>query len=113
MEKENFVEYKLPYGWRKVSSHRPNKQAWDIYVYGPNGERLQSNIEIRKYLERNPEVECDLDVTNTFRTKNMQNHQSKDLPKTNLADVHKKTQTFGCDTCKTYFSIKSDLMNHI
>ena len=113
MGKEDFVEYQLPYGWRKVGSRRPDNQTWDISVYGPNGERFRSNIEIRKYLERNPEVECDLDVTNTYRLKNMQKDQSKDLQKTNLAAVHKEKQPFGCDICKTYFSIKSDLMNHI
>jgi cytidine deaminase len=112
-EEEDFVEYQLPYGWKKVGRRRPNNHIWDVYVYGPNGDKFRSNAEISTYLQRNPKIVCDLDVTNTFRMKNMQNHTSKELQKTNLATVNEEKKNYGCDICKRYFSIKSDLMNHI
>ena len=86
VEKADVVEYQLPYGWKKVGSRRSDtadRDRWDFYVYGPNGEKFRSNVEIKKYLDMNPEVKCDLDVTNTSRIKNSQNDQSKELLKTN------------------------------
>ena len=83
MEKSDVVEYQLPYGWKKVGSRRSDNQTWDFYVYGPNGQKFRSNVEIKKYLDMNPDVQCDLDVTNTFRIKNTPNDQSRDLLKTN------------------------------
>ena len=76
MEKSDVVEYQLPYGWKKVGSRRSDsadRDRWDFYVYSPNGEKFRSNPEIKKYLDMNPEVKCDLDVTNTSRIKNSQN----------------------------------------
>ena len=86
MEKSDVVEYQLPYGWRKVGCRRSDsadRDRWDFYVYSPNGEKFRSNPEIKKYLDMNPDVKCDLDVTNTSRIKNSQNDQSKELLKTN------------------------------
>ena len=113
VENENFVEHQLPLGWKKVGIRRSDNHTWDFYVYGPNGEKFCSNVEIRKYLQRNPEVGCDLDVTNISRPKNPQNLPSEKLLKTNLVTVHEEIQPYGCDDCKRYFSKKSDLMNHI
>ena len=76
VEKSDVVEYQLPYGWKKVGSRRSDsadRDRWDFYVYSPNGEKFRSNPEIKKYLDMNPEVKCDLDVTNTSRIKNSQN----------------------------------------
>ena len=112
VENENFAEHQLPHGWKKVG-YRRSDYTWDFYVYGPNGKKFRSNVEIRKYLERNPGVECDLDVTNISRPKNPQNLPSEELLKTNLATVHEEKQPYGCDICKKYFPMKSDLMNHI
>ena len=113
VKNENFVEHQLPHGWKKVGSRRSDNYTWDFYVYGPNGEKFRSNVEIRKYLERNPEVECDLNVTNISRPKNPQNLPPEEPRKTNHATVHEEKQPYGCDICKRYFSIKSDLKNHI
>ena len=85
----------------------------DFYVFGPNGEKFRSNIEIKNYLELNPEVKCDLDVTNTSYVKDVQNYKPKKLPKMKLATINERKQPFGCDICKTYFSSKSDLVGHI
>jgi hypothetical protein len=86
VEKSDVVEYQLPYGWKKVGSRRSDsadRDRWDFYVYSPNGEKFRSNVEIKKYLDMNPEVKCDLDVTNTSRIKNSQNDQSREPLKTN------------------------------
>ena len=37
LEGEDFVEYQLPYGWKKVVRRVPNNHIWDVYVYGHNG----------------------------------------------------------------------------
>ena len=116
VEKKDFVEYQLPFGWKKVGRHRrsgrhPNRL--DFYVFGPNGQKFRSNIEIKNYLELNPEVKCDLDVTNTSYVKDVQNYKPKKLPKMKLATINERKQPFGCDICKTYFSSKSDLVGHI
>ena len=113
VENENFAEHQLPHGWKKVGYRRSDNYTWDFYVYGPNGKKFRSNVEIRKYLERNPGVECDLDVTNISRPKNPQSLPSEELLKTNLATVHEEKQPYGWDICKKYFPMKSDLMNHI
>ena len=57
-EEEDFVEYQLPYGWKKVGRRRPNNHIWDVYVYGPNGDKFRSNAEISTYLQRNPKIVC-------------------------------------------------------
>merc|ERR1712083_88067 len=38
---------------------------WDFFVFSPDGQRFRSNVELNKYLENNPEVKCDRNVTNT------------------------------------------------
>ena len=112
VENENFVKHQLPHGWKKVGYRRSDNYTWDFYVYGPNGEKFRSNVAIRKYLEKNPEVECDLDVTNISRPKNPQNLLPEEALENN-ATVDEEKQSYGCDICKKYFSMKSDLMNHI
>ena len=60
--------YSLPYGWKKIGYQRQegeSKNRWDFYVISPCGRRFRSNPEIANYLSQNPEVKCDLSVTNT------------------------------------------------
>ena len=62
--------YSLPYGWKKIGYQRQegeSKNRWDFYVISPCGRRFRSNPEIARYLNQNPEVECDLNVTNTSK----------------------------------------------
>ena len=63
--KENDIEYILPYGWKKIYRTRKNTKRWDVYVIAPCGKRFRSNVEINDYINSNPQVECDLNVTNT------------------------------------------------
>ena len=67
IETENYVEYFLPFGWKKTCKRRNNKKTWDISVISPIGKKLPSNPELYNYLEANPEVKCDRSVTNTSR----------------------------------------------
>ena len=60
-------EYLLPYDWKKVCLKRKNSDRWDFHVLSPHGKKLRSNIEIRKYLEVNPDIKCDRNVTNTSK----------------------------------------------
>ena len=46
---------------------------WDFYVYAPDGTKLRSNVEVKRYLEKNPDIPCDLELTNTFRPRDLQN----------------------------------------
>ena len=60
-------EYSLPYGWKKVGHKRSEMskmQGWFFEMFSPNGKKLRSTPELKKYLDENPKVECDLEVTN-------------------------------------------------
>merc|ERR1712002_1083776 len=61
--KDNFVEFSLPYGWKKIGQRRKNSSHWDFYLISPDNKRFRSNVELKKYLEKNPKVKCDLSVT--------------------------------------------------
>jgi hypothetical protein len=72
-EKEDYKEFKLPYGWKKVGKCRREKDPslncnWDFYVFSPDGQKFRSNVEIKNYLEKNPRVKCDLQVTSCSKT---------------------------------------------
>ena len=71
-----------PYGWKKVGHRRADKEHWDFYVFAPNGKKLRSKNEIKKFLERNPSVKCDLDVTNTSSVKNSKQSKLKKVTAT-------------------------------
>ena len=67
---ENYQEFSLPYGWKKVGYKRKSgasKDQWDFHVLSPLGKKLRSNIAIRKYLEINPDIKCDPNVTTTSK----------------------------------------------
>ena len=63
----SYKEYLLPYDWKKVALKRRNSDRWDFHVLSPQGKKFRSNIEIRKYLEVNPDIKCDRNVTNTSK----------------------------------------------
>ena len=67
-QKDDYKEFQLPYGWKKTGQRRKHGNHWDIYVFAPNGQKLRSNVEIKKYLENHPDVECDSEVTNISKT---------------------------------------------
>ena len=59
------VEFSLPYGWKKFGRKRKNSDNWDFYLISSDNKRFRSNPEIKRYLDNNPNVKCDLSVTNT------------------------------------------------
>ena len=63
----SYKEYLLPYDWKKVALKSKNSDRWDFHVLSPQGKKFRSNIEIRKYLEVNPDIKCDRNVTNTSK----------------------------------------------
>ena len=69
------IIYPLTYGWKKVCHKRRNNfsKDWNVYVTSPDGKMLQSCDEIDKYLDENPEVKCDKNVTNTDQPSNSEN----------------------------------------
>ena len=59
----DYKEFQLPYGWKKIGQRRLTGNRWDFYVFAPNGQKFRSNVEIKKYLVNHPDVKCNLEVT--------------------------------------------------
>ena len=77
---------------------------WDFYVFSPNGQKFRSNVEIKKFLEKNPSVKCDLEVTNTSRVKDMEKI-SPPMKKQKSETANNKvedTRTFETNFSKSY-----------
>ena len=73
-ETQNFSEYLLPHGWKKIGRKRKkidDKRKWDFTVLSPDGKRFKSNFALNQYLKINPDVKCDLNVTNTSYPENL------------------------------------------
>ena len=126
-ETSDFQEYMLPYGWKKVGYRRTsNPHTWDFYIITPDEKKLRSSVKVKEYLEKNPNVLCDIKVTNTNRPKN--------LPAYNLQGYKHRTKEFDvqeenrfvessllerrpkwahiCDKCSVSFKSKQTLINH-
>ena len=89
-----------------------NGIRWYFYVYSPTGQKLRSNAEIMKYLRENPDMKCDLNVTNTSKTIDVESLYVK------IEEPEEKLKTdeenpYGCNICDTYFSCQSELVEHI
>ena len=68
--------FDLPFGWTKevvTIRNQPSmkgKIREDIYIISPGGKKkLKSDAQLRKFLEENPTIQCDLDVTSTRKVK--------------------------------------------
>ena len=58
-------EYELPFNWKKQCKRRKSGNTWDVYItHGSSGKRFRSNVAINDYLTNNPEVKCNLELTN-------------------------------------------------
>ena len=88
------LEYKLHHGWSKqaVERNKPNPQGkylWDKYIYSPTGKYLRSNPQLEKYIEENPNFECDRNETNfIWNEKELLKFQTK----WNAQSIHRRTQ---------------------
>ena len=66
------LEYNLPFGWKKVGVrgkiiNLDNKvvKTWDFHLSAPNVTKFRTTKEVRKWLNLNPNVKYDPEVTNT------------------------------------------------
>jgi hypothetical protein len=126
-ESSDFQEYMLPYGWKKVGYRRTsNPHTWDFYIITPDGKRLRSSVKVKEYLEKNPNVLCDIKVTNTNRPKNLPaynlqgfKHRTVEIDvqeenrfvKSSLLERRPKCAHI-CDKCSISFKSKQTLINH-
>ena len=63
-KREDYQEFALPFGWRKVGQKRQNSNRWDFLVFNPEGKKFRSTVKVKKYLENNSEIKCDQKVRN-------------------------------------------------
>ena len=126
-ETNEFQEYMLPYGWKKVGYRRTsNPHTWDFYIITPDGKKLRSSVKVKEYLEKNPNVLCDLKVTNTNRPKNLPAFSLQEYKhRTTEIDVQEENRFVEssllerrpkcahiCDKCSVSFKSKQTLINH-
>ena len=124
-ESSDFQEYMLPYGWKKVG-YRRTSNRWDFYIITPDGKKLRSSVKVKEYLEKNPNVLCDIKVTNTNRPKNLPAYNLQGYKhRTTEIDVQEENRFVEssllerrpkcahiCDKCSTSFKSKQTLINH-
>ena len=68
--------FDLPHGWTKLVVYRRNQPSMggkirqDIYLIPPGseGKKFQSDAQLHRFLQENPDIECDLSVTSTKAT---------------------------------------------
>ena len=92
---ENRLTYSLPHGWKKIGYQRQEgerKGVWDFHVFSPCGRRFRSNPEIDRYLDQNPEVKCDRNVTNTSKSSDLNSPTRK-------IEIFAKTDKLTIDRC--------------
>ena len=89
------IVYWLPHGWKKLCRRRKNSNGprhWDIYAVTPTGKRLRSKKYLEQYLTENPDIQCDLSVTNNNRPSDLNDLFEED--KCNLKEP--KVCIIGC-----------------
>ena len=57
----SYVGFKLPYGWKKFGHKRQNSD----HLFSSDNKKFRSYLEVERYLKNNPNIKCDLSVTNT------------------------------------------------
>ena len=118
------LEYSLPYGWKKVGNKRKSGRDcdnWDFYVICPSGKRFRSNVEINRYLDANPDIKCDRNVTNTNRSaegepmrKSMKLFDSKVIDSSEAEETSDagNDYIFKCQKCPKVLNSALDLKSH-
>ena len=72
---------------------------WDYYVFAPNGQKFRSNVEIKKFLQTNPSVKCDLDVTNTSRVNDLEK-KSPTMKRQKSETFNRRLRRVRCKNCE-------------
>ena len=78
-ENDSYREYCLPFGWKKTGCLRQNGKTWDFFVFSPNGKKFRSTVEVNRYLDQNPDVQCDRSVTNTLKSSDLTSPKSNGM----------------------------------
>jgi hypothetical protein len=99
-------EISLPYGWKK---HVHIKKET---LVSPYGETLMSTVELERYLAMNPNIKCDLKVTNIYCEVENQDTNSKTPIHKNSEDNVTKN-LYMCRICDNQFATIDELTNHI
>ena len=61
---ENYREYELPFGWKKIAYKKKRSNGWAIRIKSPYEKWFHSNKEIENYVKQHPKVEYDSKITN-------------------------------------------------
>ena len=78
-ENDSYREYCLPFGWKKTGYLRQNGKTWDFFAFSPNGKKFRSTVEVNRYLDQNPDVQCDRSVTNTLKPSDLTSPKSNGM----------------------------------
>ena len=126
---EAFQKYSLPYGWIKIC-RLTRTDRWYFYLISPNGKKFRSNPEVYSYLEANPDVKYDKEVTYIGLGKPQKKHKSlkkkkfkkdysgKEIWEINPFALQRKLEAleeFGfvsCAMCKEALSCQSEVSEH-
>ena len=101
-----FEEISLPYGWKK---HVYIKKET---LVSPCGETLKSTVELERFLAINPNIKCDLKVTNINYEVEKQDTNSKTTIHKNSEDNVTKN-LYMCRICDDQFATIDELTKHI
>ena len=117
----------LPYGWKKVGYRIiSNPGNWDFYIITPDGKKLRSFVKVKEYLEKNPNVLCDINVTNTNCPKNLPAYKLQGYKHNTMKIDGQKENCFVassllerrskwahiCEKCSVSFKSKQTLNSH-
>ena len=103
---EDFEEISLPYGWKK---HVYIKKET---LVSPCGETLKSTVELERFLAINPNIKCDLKVTNiNYEVEKQDTNSKTTIHKTSEDNVTKNL--YMCRICDDQFATIDELTKHI
>jgi superfamily II DNA helicase RecQ len=115
-------EYFLPFGWKKIGlmAKKSGKTVLDFCVYSPSGQKFCTTKEVTKYLESNPDIQCDRKVThcqrpkelNKLLSKNNSNLQNEDKENASSGRVLKVKKIKVVETKDSQKLIKNAIKNH-
>ena len=80
---------------------------------------MRSNPDIARYLEKNPNVMCDREVTNTTKpgqhkcSKCTKSFKLKDGLTKHMEIAHEKKKQINCNFCSKSFKTKTGLQSHV
>ena len=101
-ENDSYREYCLPFGWKKTGYLRQNGKTWDFFVFSPNGKKFRSTVEVNRYLDQNPDVQCDRSVTNTLKPSDLTSPKSNGMVHNCRKDNSFVIYTLCCESIRSF-----------